>query len=252
VRGSHLGQAAGLELIVEVTSANLAGNYSFLGAPGGPYSGGVLADPGFDLVHVTFDEAAPLEAGLEAAVGHVTGAQRPALSIAGFELRIPTPLTAEGFASFNQPYIGALRRLGLEVDGMIPTTRTNVALSVSGVAEPSVHGFTYTVPGNSDRRRFLMSGVAEEAQADVPTMLDSIMTTLGARMNELGASWADATFIQLYGMDEMQQAVVDRVLKRIGRASARGVHWFPSLPPIEGLRLEIDVRSAGTEVFVSR
>ena len=232
-----------------MTTQNAVGNYRFLGAPGRPYSGGVLVDGGFDLVHVTFEAALPLAAGLAAAVQHVTAATRPVLSIAGFELRIPAPLTGDGFESFNKTYIAKLLELGLEVGHAIPTARTNVATSINPVTEASVHGFTYSVPGNSRRRAFLMSGVAEEAPADVPTMLESIMTSLSSRMGELGASWDDATVVQLYGVDELQQPVVERVLKRVGRAAARGIHWFPSLPPIEGLRLEIDVRSAGTEVF---
>ena len=234
-----------------MTNANIIGNYNFLGAPGRPYSGGVLANPGFDLVHVTFVHATPLAAGLDAAVKCVLAANRPVLSIAGFELRIPAPLTADGFETFNKTYIAKLQEIGLDVEQTIPTARTNVATSLSPVTEASVHGFTYSTPGPSERHSFLMSGVAEEAPADVATMLDSIMTSLSSRMSELGASWEDATVIQLYGLDEMQQPVVDRVLRRVGQAAARGIHWFPSLPPIQGLRLEIDVRSAGTEVFSS-
>jgi len=63
-------------------------------------------------------------------------------------------------------------------------------------------------------------------------------------------SWEDATAIQLYGVDEVQSLLVENVLRRLGPAAVHGIHWFPSLPPIEGLRLEIDVRSAGTELVL--
>jgi hypothetical protein len=69
-------------------------------------------------------------------------------------------------------------------------------------------------------------------------------------MDELGVAWEDATDIQLYGVDLVQGLLVDRVLRRLGPAAIHGIHWFPSLPPIEGLRLEIDVRSAGKELVL--
>jgi hypothetical protein len=43
---------------------------------------------------------------------------------------------------------------------------------------------------------------------------------------------------------------VEQVLKRVGGAAVHGIQWFPSLPPIEGLKLEIDARSAGTELVI--
>jgi hypothetical protein len=81
-------------------------------------------------------------------------------------------------------------------------------------------------------------------------MLDSMMRVLSARMAELGVNWGDATAIQLYGVDEVQTFLVDRVLRKLGPAAVHGIHWFPSLPPIEGLKLEIDVRAAGTELVL--
>jgi len=50
---------------------NLAGNYRFLAAEGRPFSGGALADPGFDLVHATFERPLALDEGLEAAARHL-------------------------------------------------------------------------------------------------------------------------------------------------------------------------------------
>jgi hypothetical protein len=44
--------------------------------------------------------------------------------------------------------------------------------------------------------------------------------------------------------------VVERVLVRAGDAAVHGIHWFPSRPPIVGLKLEIDVRSAGLELVL--
>jgi hypothetical protein len=73
---------------------------------------------------------------------------------------------------------------------------------------------------------------------------------LSGRLEELGASWDDATDIQLYGIDEIEAGVVDGLLKKVGGSAVHGVKWFPSLPPIAGLKLEVDVRSAGTELVL--
>jgi hypothetical protein len=229
---------------------NAAGNYRFLGAQGRPFSGGAVADPGFDMVHATFERPLALRRGLQAAARHLTKVARPAQAIAGFELRVPAPFTTEGFEEFNRGYIEGLQSIGVVVDGLLPAARTNVAAAAGGVSEPSVYAVSYTVPGDRGRPAFVMSGVPEEKPGDPKVMLDSMMRALSSRMAELGVSWEDATAIQLYGIDEVQGLLVENVLKSLGPAAVHGIHWFPSLPPIEGLRLEIDVRSAGSEVVL--
>jgi hypothetical protein len=224
------------------------GDYRFLAAPGRPFSGGAVADDGYDLVHMTFERPLPIQAGLEAAARHVAAAGRQVHAIAGFELRIPQPLTREAFETFNRGYVKRLRSLGLEVEGLMPAARTNVAPVVGSVAEPSLYAVSYTVPGARNRPAFVLSGVPEEETGDTATMLDSIVRVLSDRMDAIGVSWHDATTIQLYGVHDFQRLVVDTVLKRAGAAAFHGIRWFPSLPPIEGLKLEIDVRSAGMEL----
>lgn len=229
---------------------NTAGNYRCLAAEGRPFSGGAVADPGFDLVHAIFERSLALDSGLAAAASHLVKAGRPVQAIAGFELRITEPFTAEGFGAFNRGYVERLQSMGLVVDGLMPAARTNVAAAVGGVIEPSVYAMSYTVPGGRDRNGFVMSGVPEEEPGALESMLDSMMRTLSTRMAELGVAWKDATAIQLYGVDEVQGLLVQNVLAQLGPAAVHGIHWFPSLPPIEGLRLEIDVRSVGAELVL--
>src|SRR6185437_16838007 len=229
---------------------NPVGGYRFLGAPGQPYSGGAVADAGLDIVHARFEKPLPLESGLKAAAKHVTHAGRPALAITGFELRIPVPLTRSTFGTFNVGYIAQLKELGLEVEGMMPAARTNVSPAEHSVPEPSVHAFTYTAPGARDRTAFVLAGVAEEKAGEAGAMLDSIVMQLASRLDEIGRSFDDATAIQLYGLEDVQGLLVDRVLKKLRHGVVLGLHWYPSLPPIDDLRLEIDVRSAGTELVL--
>jgi hypothetical protein len=230
---------------------NRSGNYRFLAAEGKPFSGGAVADEGYDLVHARFERPRPLEAGLAAASRQVAAAGRPVHAIAGFELRIPKPLTKAAFDAFNERYVTSLRRLGLEVDGLMPAARTNVAAIVGGVSEPSLFAVSYTIVGHRTRRAFVLSGAPEEEGAVTAARLDSIMRVLSARLDALGVSWHDATEIQMYGVEDFQGLVVEKVLKATGGAAVHGIRWFPSLPPIEGLKLEIDARSAGTELVIS-
>jgi len=229
---------------------NPAGSYRFIAAPGRPFSGGMVADPGFDLVHATFQRPLPRAEGLEAAARHVTEASRPLQAIAGFELRIPAPFSPDEFEGFNRAYVESLSAIGLVADGLMPAARTNVAAVVSGVPEPSLYAVTYTVPGDRGGPAFLMSGVPEEKSGDLEAMLDSMMRILSSRMAELGVTWGGATAIQLYGVEVVQGLLADYVLRHLGPSAVHGIHWFPSLPPIEGLSLEIDVRSAGRELVL--
>ncbi|MDQ6719225.1 MAG: hypothetical protein M3003_00315 [Candidatus Dormibacteraeota bacterium] len=231
-------------------ASNPSGNYRFLAAQGRPFSAGALADPGFDLVHAIFERPLPIDQGLDAAARHLVKAHRPVQAIAGFELRIPKPFTAGGFDEFNTDYVKRLDSMGLVVDGLLPAARTNVAAALSGVSEPTVYAMSYSVPGDRDRPAFVMSGVAEEKPGDLESMLNSMMQELSVRIAELGVSWEDATTIQLYGLDDVQGLLVENVLRRLGPAAVHGLRWFPSRPPIEGLRLEIDVRSVGMELVL--
>lgn len=229
---------------------NQPGGYRFLAAEGRPFSGGAVADEGFGLTHATFERPIPLEAGLAAAARHVIGSGRPVSAIAGFELRIPAPLTAADFDIFNRGYVSRLKGLGLELDGLMPAARTNVAPTTGEVAEPSVYAVSYTIPTRRAGRAFVLSGVPEAEPGDTATMVDSMIGTLTARLTELNGSWNDGTAIQLYGVDDFKDLVAETVLSRSGRKALPTIQWFPSRPPIEGLSLEVDIRSAGVEVVL--
>jgi hypothetical protein len=231
---------------------NADGSYRFIPVEGAPFSGGAVADSGYDMVHARLARPLPLEQGLSAAASEVGRAGRPVLALAGFELRIPAPLTRQGFNAFNEGYVSRLRAMGLQAGGLMPAARTNVAVVSPDVTEPSLHAFTYTTPraARGHRKVFVVSGIPEDEPGDTATMLDSIMRAMAGRMAELEVGWNDATEVQIYGVEITPAAIEDRVLKRAGRAAVLGIHWFPSLPPIDSLILEVDVRGAGTELVV--
>jgi hypothetical protein len=224
-----------------------AGGYRSLVAPGRPFSRGVAAEPGFDMVHAVFRSPVPLWQGLEAAARHVEGAGRPVTAIAGFELRIRQPLRPEEFDGFNAPYAERLAAMGLTSASELVAARTNVAPVVPGVTEPCVHAFTYSVP---DSRRqapaFRLSGATETRRdGSDAEKLRSIVDELESRMAELGVSWADATAVSVYAG---ASGALDAVRDRFGTAGLHGLTWFPSHPPLVDFEFEIDAAGVGAEI----
>lgn len=223
------------------------GNYRSLTSPGRPFSDAIVADPGYDLVRATFTTPQPLEAGFPAARRVVEAAGRPVTALAGFELRIPDVLSPEGFAAFNGPYVEGMKEFGLVGDeGLLVTTRTNVAPTAARVTEPSLFSFTYTVPrSGAAGTAFRLSGAPESRQDGTPNeLLQSIVDVLDTKLEALGVSWDQATAVSLYAPTcELD----DATLARFGAAGLRGVRWYPSLPPVTNLRYEIDAHGVGTE-----
>ena len=242
-------------IIVRVATAalltpNHTGNYRFLASPGRPFSGGSVADAGFGLVRARFERPLPLEDGLAAACDHVVAAGRSIKAIAGIELRIPAPFTHAGFDTFNERYVSLLERMGLTIDGLIPAARTNVAPISGGVTEPSVYAFCYSIREPRDRPAFVLSGIAATQPGEPTAMLSSIITAASDRLKKLGLLWGHATAVQMYGTADVVSQVLDAPVLWAAYGAIHGLQWFPSLPPIEGLRLEVDVRATGQEVIL--
>src|SRR5271163_11560 len=141
------------------------GSYTFIRGIG-PFSAGVRAHSGFAIVHASLRPFAPLSQGYDFIEQHLRSLNRPVQALCGMQLRIPQPLSREGFEQFNRPYIEKLRAWGLEVEGANPVTRTNVALAVSGVAEPMLAGFFYTIPAAGNDPSWVLSGVPEMTSRD--------------------------------------------------------------------------------------
>lgn len=119
------------------------GNYRFL--PGiAPYSCGVVAAPGFEIVHVTLARPVPYRVGFARIEQFLSDAKRPRASLCAIELRSPRPFTFAGFAKFNAEYAAILQEWGLFVDEKNPVARTNVAPELHPPTEPVLYGFSYT------------------------------------------------------------------------------------------------------------
>lgn len=239
------------------------GHYRFL--PGiAPYSSGVVAMPGHEVVHVTLRAPVPWRDGFVLIERHLGVEQRPRVALCAIALRSPKPVTFDGFTEFNAGYRAVLDSWGLLIDGANPIARTNVAPLVGAPAEPSLHAFAYTRPGATPRPTFVVAGsgevvdlAAERIVRRGETSPDAIrekaifvMNVMQTRLRGLGVDWHDVTAIDLYTPHPIEPFVRDVILGAAGPAAIHGVRWYPSHPPVVGLEYEMDVRGVARELLL--
>lgn len=235
-----------------------AGGYGFLpGAPGGPFSGGVTALPGYEIVHATLHVLLPWRQAFEVIVRHLEGLGRSRAALCAVELRCPAAYTPEGFAAFNVQYRALLEQWGLLVGGYSPAARSNVAPAIHPPAEQSLYAFSYTVPAPTNALpSFVGSGSAERPTVRAgETSLDAlhektadVMAAMQRHLDDLAVTWADVTAVNVYTTGALQAVLEPDILARMGTAAANGIHWFYSRPPVQGLEVEIDLRGTWQEV----
>ena len=226
------------------------------------YSGGVAAEPGFAIERARFRRPLSLEEGFAAIEAHLGARGRSTTAFCACELRSPAPFTEEGFAAFNRVYVGTLERWGIFRGGDNPVARSNVCPAVDPPAGPSFHAFSYTVAAGEAAGGFVAAGGADvpEGKANYrdhivrrgetsPEALREkarfVLAEMEARMQALGAGWADATGTQVYTVHDPHPFFADEIVAR-GAAPA-GLTWHYARPPVEGLEYEMDVRGVPVE-----
>ncbi|MDE0172915.1 MAG: hypothetical protein OYH76_20955 [Defluviicoccus sp.] len=226
------------------------------------YSGGVAAEPGFAIERARFRRPLSLEEGFAAIEAYLGARGRPTTAFCACELRSPAPFTEDGFAAFNRVYVGTLERWGIFRDGDNPVARSNVCPAVDSPAGPSFHAFSYTVAAGEAAGGFVAAGGADvpEGKANYrdhivrrgetsPEALREkarfVLAEMEARMQALGAGWADATGTQVYTVHDPHPFFADEIVAR-GAAPA-GLTWHYARPPVEGLEYEMDVRGVPVE-----
>lgn len=241
-----------------------SGNYRFL--PGiSPYSCGVVASPGFEIVYVTFQQPPPYRQGFERIAEFLKSAGRPKVALCGISLRSSHPYSFQGFADFNAQYAEILKSWGLFVAGVNPIARTNVAPVIDPPGEPVMYGFSFTRPSASSLSpTFVVAGAGElpegvlsrdgivalgDTSADgLATKARLVMELMENRLRGLGVDWPLVNRINVYTAHSLTALLPEMILKRVGPASIHGVHWHYSRPPIEEIEYEMDVRGTSTEL----
>src|SRR5262245_23927225 len=100
----------GLRFSGEVSMLRDCPNGSYRYLPGIPaFSSGVVATPGWEIVHATLRAPVPWREGFARVERHLREQGRPRTALCGIELRSPVPFTFEGFDAFNEGYRGLLK-----------------------------------------------------------------------------------------------------------------------------------------------
>lgn len=245
---------------------NPSGGYRFLSGIT-PYSAGVVAAPGFQIVRATLQSPLPYQRGFEILDRSLASQGRPRAALCAVELRAPRPWSFDGFAAFNAEYIRLLDEWGLLLGGHNPIARTNVAPEAAAPASPALYAFSYTIPlaNPSDPPTFVVAGAGElpEGVLAVEAIVRPGETTAEAmdekaafvfalmhgRLTGLGANWVDVTAIDLYTV-RLPLGFLQELPHRIGAASLHGFTWHTSRPPIEGLEFEMDLRGVRQELRI--
>lgn len=239
-----------------------AGGYRYIKAVF-QYSGGVAAEPGYEIERVRYLRPLPLAEGLAAAEAHLKSIGRPAAAFAACELRSPAPFTEQGFLEFNRLYVGTLERWGIYKDGVNPVARTNVCPEHHKPASPSLYAFSYTVPARGNQGTFIVAGGGEAKEgnktyretivslgdtspAGMRAKLRYVVAEMQARLAALGFTWADAVSTQAYTVHDIGALVGPELAAR--GAAQGGLAWHYCRPPIVDLEFEMDVRGAAREV----
>jgi hypothetical protein len=239
------------------------GGYRFIKAVF-QYSGGVAAEPGFEIVRARLAQPLALEQGFEAMEAHLKAAGRPLAAFCACELRSPAPFTEQGFLEFNKIYAGTLQRWGLYKDGLNPVARTNVCPAFEPPAKPSLYAYSYTVPARAGARgSFIVAGGGEapEGKANYRDFIvrrgdtspeglrekvRTVVLEMERRLAALGFSWQDAISTQAYTVHDIGPLVEAEIVRR--GAAAGGLAWHYTRPPIVDLDFEMDVRGAAREI----
>ena len=238
---------------------NPAGNYQFLTGIA-PYSSGVVALPGYEIIHVTLRQPRPYRPGFSLIERHLAGQERSRQALCAIELRSPKPFTFAGFTEFNEGYQQLLADWALLVDGINPVARTNIAPEVGAPDEPALYAFSYTRPRQDEDQgpTFVIAGAGDLANQTLspeaivrggetsPDALREkathVMGTMQKRLAGLQVGWEHITDVDIYTVYPLQPYLAPTILEVMGETAVHGVHWFYGHPPIQGLAFEMDMR----------
>ena len=229
------------------------------------YSGGVAAEPGFEIVRVRFRRPTPLAAGFAQIERAIQEAGRPLTAFCACELRSPAPFTEDGFRAFNEIYAGTLRRWGVMTGDLNPVARSNVCPEIDPPSEPSFHAFCFTVAAKAALPTFVVAGSGEATEGkgnyrdhtvrfgetSSDAILEKACFVLGEmerRLSLLGFGWADTTAAQVYTVHDLHPFLGDEIVRR--GAAANGLTWHYARPPVRDLEYEMDCRAIAEERVV--
>ncbi len=249
---------------MSVLISNHRGGYDFLSGIA-PYSGGVVARKGYEIVHVTLMGMLPWREGFDRIDEYLKAHDLGRECLCGVELRSPEPFSMEGFDDFNACYRAFLEEWELMVDGENPVARTNVVPFANAPEEVCLYAFSYTVPCADGGATFVVAGGGEvngglrdenivcfgESSPDaMKEKAGFVMGLMDLRLKRLDVGWNRVTVTNVYTVHPLRDIVEKLVLPRMNSASLKGITWCYSHPPIVDIEFEMDLRGVVREEII--
>ena len=249
-----------------MTEVFAAGGYRFIPAVF-QYSGGVAAEPGFQIERVSFRRPIPLARGFERIAEIIGSHGRPLTAFCACELRSPVPFSDDGFRAFNEVYAASLESWGIydSKQRRNPVARSNVCPEIAPPSEPSFHAFCFTGAARTTAASFVIAGSGEAREGGAlyrqrtvrygetspDAMREKAVYVLGEmerRLGLLGFAWQDTSASQVYTIHDLHPFLADEIVPR--GAARSGLTWHYCRPPVRGLEFEMDCRAVAVEHFV--
>ena len=242
------------------------GHYHFLKGID-PYSCGVIADPGWEIVHVTLEQVLSWRQGFDQVEAHLQEVGRDRQALCGMELRSPAPFTMAGFIAFNRDYCRVLKAWDLYVGELNPVARTNVAPLFDPPGEPVLHAFSYTVPASANTPRTLViagagelregvlleQGIVRSGDTSEEAMREKVgyvVDVMVKRLFGLGGSWGLINAVDVYTVHSLDGLVEDILLNRMEPARRHGFRRHFTRPPVVDIEFEMDMRGVRRDLVI--
>ena len=202
------------------------GHYHFLQGID-PYSCGVIADPGYEIVHVTLSRALPWREGFD---------------------RIDAHLKAENWAARSNA-------THLSHDAIRPPS------------EPVLHAFSYVVVNDQiDRQTLIVAGAGELREGILVTeglirpgdtspesmreKATYVMQVMDQRLKGLGGDWDLINEVNVYTIFPLEGILEDILLPTMGPAHRHGIRWYYTRPPVVDIDFEMDLHGVVRERLI--
>ena len=242
------------------------GKYSFMVGIA-PYSCGVVAEPGYEIVHATLVRGIPWRVGFQGIERFLESEGLPKDALCGIQLRCPAAHAMDGFIEFNSEYIQVLRDWKLNVGDFNPIARTNVSPHKNAPEETHLYAFAFVRSSRIARPTFVVAGTGELRDGTLveqgiirrgevsPDALQEkaqyVMDVMTERLQTLKGSWNEVNRINIYTVHPIDSLIREVVSSRIGNAARHGIHWFDTRPPVQEIEFEMDLRGVATELYLT-